>query len=230
MTVERVFNTTELLEAVLLRLPFKEIFKAQAVTRRSREVVDKSQALRRAMHVSPKGRVLHPLDPSQMTRPTLSPPSSKLPLMEHTTFDTAPIFAPLECRTFNTVRTELRWPWRYCVSREYRDCSIHILTLELDVDDRIQIPPVYRSIYLTQPPISAVSVSSRDYENPPAVVAYDKNGLTFGAIEQVIRSAFTHRRKRYPTHPPANKVVWASFMQPKDTRGIRNTFQLNHGM
>lgn len=53
MATQAVFNTAELLEAILLRLPTRSLLRCQRVSRTFKATIDDSPALQRALFLLP---------------------------------------------------------------------------------------------------------------------------------------------------------------------------------
>lgn len=65
MAADKVFDTAELVEWVLLELDFKDILKAKAITRKIKAVIEGSPKIKRKLFLAADGDPILPLPPSK---------------------------------------------------------------------------------------------------------------------------------------------------------------------
>lgn len=207
MASTRVFDTVELLEAILTYLTFDEIaFTVPLVCKQWKSVIDNSISLQRASFRIADGEPILPKpgqvtkvneDESGYTTPVLqSQPQRILTLFEDKLDNN---FAPaIEARPRS-------WHYHHCSDGPR---SLHTLRLVIEIDVQhsykytdldswyaehlhrlnktIRMPPATRSMYLSQPPITAfklrIALNGIYYWE----LLYDKAGLRLGHVADIV--------------------------------------------
>lgn len=213
MAVERVFDTIELLEMILLQLPLKDILIAKAVTKRWKQVIDTSLSLRKATYTVANGDVIRSSLPDSKRESREFSLCRSMPMLDMKACEVMPLFSQ-RCRegvTFNL-------PWRYWINETPHNYkyNIHGFSMEIEVDGKSQMrmPEVCRSMFLTQPPVCAVLLSSSPPPGLPRATAYDKEGVTLGFIEQALQTGLKqiYAQRQGLVEAGWSLIVYASFL------------------
>lgn len=197
LAIERLFNTTELLEAILLRLPFKEILKSQLVAKRWKETIQISISLQKAMHIAADGDVVRPSFPYHCGDPRLYNPFREYPFLETSSFEVLPLFELDQDSAGH--QKPVQDSWRYFRTAQFGlPYVIHSFTTNIENDGTLRIPSAYRPMLFTQPPVSAVGLSTSGAYRTQRLAVYSKKGVTLHHIEEVIQ-AMIKQARYFPT-------------------------------
>lgn len=203
MAAAKAFHVRELLEAILLELPTKDMFYVKAVSKSWKEAIGSSIRLQRAMHLVPDGEVLQPLRNYPFERLTGEDYVRDLPVMEPRPLATQPRFLCLD----GCVLGEDYPDWGHFDNIRRKDdltddppeLSWHNIRLVCDTGSRILLPRICRSLYLCQPPVAAalLSVCRNNCGDVVEAVIYDRGGITLGLVADVyaeVRKGVDKRR------------------------------------
>lgn len=119
--------------------------------------------------------------------------SNNLPILADKEFKIIPIFEEKQGEVIPSGHRLGLWQhWTIPWPRD-RHYNLHLFTMELEANGEIRMPTAYRSMYLTQPPISATDLFYRGRDRHwNCMTPFDSNGLTFTCIEQALQSALKH--------------------------------------
>lgn len=188
----KVFEVNELLEAILLDLPFSKKFFVKVVCKTWKELVDSSPRLRRAMFLAPYDGIIHRLEGVDDMRLVNGPMALNV-----TVFEPLPIFITTEW----AVRYEECIPhtWEH-LTFEYPPFNLpeavmnHQFFWEVDEGKVLTVPSACRDMYLTQPPVAAVTLEltgggtvGPGHHGLATIV--DKDGITIGLVADMISKA-----------------------------------------
>lgn len=166
-----VLGTYGLLEQVLIQLPLKDLFIVQRVATSWKDLIERSEAIRKKMFLMAEGPVLHP--DAASTRLQYSDTMRLHPALQAACL----LHTPGKRRHRIEVGTARLWK-SYLAEMEF---SVNI---ELDLTAVSQIE---EKMLLTQPPIAAISHKLFCYYDSqrPFTILRPQTGITFGDMIEV---------------------------------------------
>lgn len=176
----------ELLEAVLLHLPFRDLYQVKAVCKTWKTLIEKSpQLIKRTIFVSPNGSIVQ----NPCTEITLRLGTT---CFQDTPFEPLPLFQSIKLGVFSSKDPVTNWKVSISQLQMHRGSGIRGMRYRFhfkcdrEHKEGIVLPSVLRSAYLTQPPIAALTIGLlfkgplRNYV--AGATLSDKKGITLGLI------------------------------------------------
>lgn len=220
----KVFDVNELLEAVLLNLPFQDMFKAKAVCKSWKALIDSSPELRRAMFLAPSGSIIQPMKDEAHCGPSniYNIPNA----LQSKAFEPLPMFTITERPFCEKDYVPTSWEHHIFESPlpKHLDSARmkHTFRWKIDEEKMLAVPTACRHMYLTQPPVFAVTLSLKRLASHWANIATitDKRGITIGLIADVVEKVLQQLppSMRQRARPHQSPYVCVGFRVPEASK------------
>ncbi|KAK3690776.1 hypothetical protein LTR37_018998 [Vermiconidia calcicola] len=200
---QAVFNTTELLEQILLCLPMKSVFVSQRVCTHFKDTILKSNALQQKLFLRPAGdkSVLWLIRPS-IPRGQLQEKFAKAPADVHFRVANASEVMDGTVRRYRPAALNPLLRLDTDIPAHDREAACRVWSrvgdrLALDLKIKIGIAHSWRDMYLTDPPCESINLAASWFVGLPdtpdveicstvTAVLQDTDGLTLGALVDAV--------------------------------------------